>query len=94
MTLGGIEVYAPDGRLLFDGAGRYPRIVDAFELTSDGERAYVEIDPSRAVFMLMQGGSPAYAIEQNGNRVRWWRPGVAPLIALGSGSSRILVVTA
>lgn len=93
MTLGGIEVYAPDGRLLFDGVGRYPRIVDSFDLTGDGDRTYAEIDPSKAVFMLIQGGSPAYAIEQNGNRVRWWQPGVTPLIALGSGASRILVVT-
>lgn len=93
MTLGGIEVYAPDGRLLFDGAGRYPRIVDSFELIGDGNRTYAEIDPGKAVFMLMQGGSPAYAIEQDGNRVRWWQPGVTPLISPSSGASRILVLT-
>lgn len=70
----GIEVFDPDGRLIMDGAGRYPRIVEIIDLATagtPGAREYPALDPESLGFVLFQGGGRARVVTQEGQRISW-----------------------
>ncbi|MGY2200028.1 hypothetical protein [Pseudomonas gingeri] len=70
----GIQFFARDGRLVMDGTGRYPRVVDVIDLSvvgTPGSRSYPLVDPATLNFVLYQGGNRARIVWQSDTTLSW-----------------------
>lgn len=70
----GIEVFDANGKLIMDGAGRYPRIVEVIDLNAvgtPGSKVYPELDPASLQVVVFQGGGRARYAGVSGQTVSW-----------------------
>ncbi len=70
----GIEFFDRNGRLMMDGSGRYPRIVEIIDLSvvgTPGSRSYPAVDPETLNYVLYQGGNRARVVTVASSTLYW-----------------------
>lgn len=91
----GIELLAPDGRVLMDGTGRYPRVIDVIDLSvvsTPGSRIYSSVDSTTLNYILYQGGGRARVVSVLGSTVAWNYANIN-IYRVFSGKPQLVVVS-
>jgi hypothetical protein len=70
----GIEIFAPDGKLIMDGSGRYARIIDIFDPYTTGvpgSKSFPSFSPEDIQAIVTQGRQRVLTVTQSGSTFFW-----------------------